>query len=56
MPKVKPDHLEKFVRELPGGYSAMVDLNSPIKMADRALLFSWVKAAHEVAALGVTHE
>ena len=56
MPKLKPDHLEKMVRELSGGYSAMLDRNSPIKIADRALLFSWLKAAHEVVALGVTHE
>ena len=56
MPKLKPDHLEKMVRELPGGYSEMLGRNSPIQIADRALLFSWLKAAHEVAALGVDHE
>ena len=56
MPKLKPDHLEKMVRELPGGYSAMLDRNSQIKIADRALLFNWLKSAHAVAALGVNHE
>ncbi len=55
MPKLKPDPLEQMIREMPGSYSAMLAADSPIRIADRALLFRWLTAAHQVAALGVSN-
>ncbi len=56
MPRLKPDPLEQMIREIPGSYSALLEKSSPLKIADRALLFRWLAAAHAVAALGVNHE
>ena len=56
MPRLKPDPLEQMIREIPGSYSALLEKSSPLKIADRALLFRWLAAAHAVATLGVNHD
>jgi hypothetical protein len=56
MPLLKPAVLEEFVRATPGYYSTLLESASPLKIADRGLLFRWLTAAHKVAALGVDHE
>lgn len=56
MPLFKPPLLDQQIRDMPGGYSPLVAKNSPLKIADRALLFRWLSAAHEVVALGVPQE
>ncbi len=53
MPLLKPAPLETIVRGTSGPYSALLSGTSPLKIADRALLFRWLTAAHAVAALGV---
>ena len=56
MPLFKPPALEEQIRMMPGSYSSLLEKDSPLKVADRALLFRWLSAAHKVAALGVDHE
>lgn len=56
MPHFKPQGLERQVRDMPGGYSSLLGKDSSLKIADRALLFRWLAAAHAVVALGVNHE
>ena len=53
MPVLKPTALEKSIRQMTGGYSPLIAKSSPLKIADRALLFRWLSAAHAVVALGV---
>ncbi len=53
MPVFKPPLLDQQVRDMPGGYSPLIAKDSPLKIADRALLFRWLSAAHAVVALGV---
>ena len=53
MPVFKPALLDQQVRDMPGGYSPLIAKDSPLKIADRALLFRWLTAAHAVVALGV---
>ena len=53
MPLFKPPLLDQQVRDMPGGYSPLIAKDSPLKIADRALLFRWLTAAHAVVALGV---
>ena len=53
MPLFKPPLLDQQVRDMPGGYSPLIAKDSPLKIADRALLFRWLSAAHAVVALGV---
>lgn len=56
MPLFKPPILDRQIRDMRGGYSPLVGKDSPLKIADRALLFRWLMAAHAVVALGVNHE
>ena len=56
MPLLKPAALEEQIRSMPGCYSTLLEKDSPLKIADRALLFRWLSAAHKVTALGVDHE
>ena len=53
MPLFKPPLLDQQIRDMSGGYSPLVAKDSPLKIADRALLFRWLSAAHEVVELGV---
>lgn len=53
MPVLKPGALEEALRQMPGGYTPLIAKDSPLKIADRALLFRWLSAAHAVVALGV---
>lgn len=55
MPALKPHVLDQQIRDMPGGYSPLVGKDSPLRIADRALLFRWLTAAHAVVALGVDH-
>lgn len=56
MPKIKMEALEKKVREIRGGYTAMAmdPATSPLGLGERMLLQRWLIPAHECVAIGVT--
>ena len=56
MPVFKPPLLDQQIRDMSGGYSPLIAKNSPLKIADRALLFRWLSVAHEIVAMGVPQE
>lgn len=55
MPKIKMEALEKKVREIRGGYTAMAmdPATSPLGLGERMLLQRWLIPAHECVAAGV---
>lgn len=55
MPKIKIDALEKKVREIRGGYSAMIRVSETplLTLGERLLLQRWLFPAHECVAVGV---
>lgn len=56
MPKLLPATLDTRMGSMPGPYSFFLDKDSPLSLTDRGLLFRWLKAAHAVVDLGVSHE
>ncbi len=51
MPVLKPDYMEKKIRDLEGSYSALLSPQSPLTIAERAVLFRWLRSAHQTVQL-----